>query len=356
MKSLLFFLLSFSAYAHESKILSSYFLSNPDAGTLATVSKYFDSEYRQGRSVLVIVSQEEVALLKAIAPDALLREANLKEADQKILKQWNQQKNHISTKYFYHSFSEVLAWMENKKNEFPQIASIIEYGLSQQKKPLRAIRINSSSTPRPALLFTAATHGDELITTEILIELVNRLLHGYGKDSRITKMIDEHDLYFVPVVNADGFSETDRYDNNRDPNRSYPFPNNPNNKPTTSIEAVIKLFVEKNIVGSIDFHAYGELIMYPWAYTHEPVEPAYAQAFHSLTGHMAQANNYTFGPISDVIYVAPGSSADFYFWQKKTLSLGIEIGHTKIPDPAEFPENFKSQEESTWRFIESFRE
>ncbi|MGK4422398.1 hypothetical protein ACSLVQ_29530, partial [Klebsiella pneumoniae] len=74
--------------------------------------------------------------------------------------------------------------------------------------------------------------------------------------------------------------------------------------------------------------------------------------FDALTKHMAEVNNYVYGPIADVIYVAPGSSADYYFWKKGSLSLGIEMGQDKVPDPSEFPAYFTSQEESTWRFLE----
>jgi hypothetical protein len=203
-------------------------------------------------------------------------------------------------------------------------------------------------------MLTAATHGDELITTEVLIRLVDKLVAGYGNDKRFTQIIDNHDLYFVPVLNVDGFIATRRFDGNIDPNRSYPYPGHEKVVPTPSIAGIIKLYETIKPLGSIDFHAYGELIMYPWAYTDVPVKDPYLIKFDTLTASMSQTNQYTYGPISEVIYVAPGSSADYYFWKSSSISLGIEIGQSKIPDPAKFPIYVKSQEESTWRFIEAF--
>ena len=115
----------------------------------------------------------------------------------------------------------------------------------------------------------------------------------------------------------------------------------------------MKLFASLDLKASIDFHAYGELIMYPWAYTHSPISPQDHARFDALTSHMAEANRYTYGPIADVIYLAPGSSADYYYWKKGSLSLGIEMGQDKVPSPSEFPAYFESQEESTWRFLEA---
>jgi predicted deacylase len=154
------------------------------------------------------------------------------------------------------------------------------------------------------------------------------------------------------VVNPDGFTATRRYDGPADPNRSYPYPERETATPTPSIAGVIRFFSTHDVKASIDFHAYGELIMYPWAYTHTLVEPAAHSRFDALTAKMAESNRYTYGPISDVIYVAPGSSADYYFWKKGSLSLGIEVGREKVPSPSEFPDYFTSQEESTWRFLE----
>jgi hypothetical protein len=61
-----------------------------------------------------------------------------------------------------------------------------------------------------------------------------------------------------------------------------------------------------------------------------------------------------YGPISEVIYVAKGSSADYYYWQKKTKALAIEVGRAKAPPAQQIPAYTEAQAEATWRFLESF--
>jgi predicted deacylase len=180
------------------------------------------------------------------------------------------------------------------------------------------------------------------------------LLDGYDSNARFADFIDKRDIYFIPVVNTDGFADVSRYETGRDPNRSYPYPEKPNQSPTPAIGALMKFFMEREIVGSIDFHAYGEMIMYPWAYTSKPVDQDSANRFHLLTGSMASTNHYAFGPISEVIYIAPGSSADYYFWQKGSTSIAIEMGRNKIPRPEQIQAYVDSQAEATWRFLEAF--
>jgi len=340
-----------SAAPARSEVLSSYFLSDTDPAHLRTISKLFEIEHRLGKGFEVEVPASQADLLLALAPSAQLLEKDVSKAIQDKLQGFRLMAGTDANRY--HSFDEVQAWMHSLETAQPDFAKVLDYGVSRAGHALTALHIGSgASQGKPVVVITAATHGDELITTEVLMNLVNRLVSGYHKEDRLTKIVDSHDIYFIPVVNPDGFTQTNRYDGPADPNRSYPYPQHEQATPTPSIAGVVKLFSSLDMKASIDFHAYGELIMYPWAYTRDSVEPVAAGRFNALTKNMAESNRYTYGPISDVIYIAPGSSADYYFWKKGSISLGIEIGSEKVPSPSEFPEYFVSQEESTWRFIE----
>jgi hypothetical protein len=336
----------------EDSVLSSYALKNPDAATMVAVGRYFDLDHRRGDTFELIVPESQAALLLAIAPQAVLTEQDTAAATARKLAAFRAQAFLAPERY--HSFEEVQAWMKKIAFTHSTIARVVNYGTSAKGLPLLALRISEGNSAKPVLMLTAATHGDELITTEVLMRIVDKLIAGYGEDERLTKMIERHDLYFVPVVNPDGFTSRRRHDGAADPNRSYPFPGRENATPTASIAGIIKLFETIKPVGSIDFHAFGEMIMYPWAYTREPIEESAKARMHELTGQMAAINRYAFGQISKVIYVAQGSSADYYFWKSGTTGLAIEMGNDKVPSPAEIPAYVEAQTESTWRFIEAF--
>ncbi|HEY8279309.1 MAG TPA: M14 family metallopeptidase [Bdellovibrionota bacterium] len=344
-----FSILPLAALAESSPVISSYFLPPSEFAQLPKVSRLFEIEHRQGNGFVVDIPADQSPLLLALAPGAQLMERDVSAAIRRKLQEYRLTAGVPG----YHSFDQVQDWMHAHQAARSDLVQVVDYGLSKAGRALTALHLASEqSKGKPVVMITAATHGDELITTEVLMHLVDRLVAAYHKEDRLTKLVDSHDIYFVPVLNPDGFASSNRYDGNRDPNRSYPYPNHENMEPTPSIAGIIKLFSSLNVKASIDFHAYGELIMYPWAYTHDPVDPTSRTRFDALTRHMAETNRYTYGPIADVIYVAPGSSADYYFWKKGSTSLGIEIGDTKIPSPAKFPEYFESQEESTWRFLE----
>lgn len=348
------FLSGAAPVSKRDPILSSFTVHAPSRELIKKLASEFEIEHRRGDDFEVIVPATQADRLISLAPHARLAKADLAAAARAQLEKVSQA---ATPTYHYHRFDDVQAWMKGIEKDHPAMAQVIQYGTSQRGLPLLALRLskNLKGTAKPELMITAATHGDELITTEVLMSLIDQMITGYGSDSRFTAMIDQHELYFIPVVNPDGFTTVQRYDNGADPNRSYPYPDKINNSPTASIDAVMKFFEAHQFVGSIDFHAYGGYVMYPWGYTQAPIADAAAvDRFEKLTSDMASTNNSTHGAIADVLYTAPGSSCDYYFWKKNSVSLGIEIGQEKIPSPAEFPDYIQSQTESTWRFIESF--
>ena len=48
--------------------------------------------------------------------------------------------------------------------------------------------------------------------------------------------------------------------------------------------------------------------------------------FTPIANLMGQDLGFPVGQIYHIIYPAPGSSADYWYWKKKTVALGLEIG------------------------------
>ena len=53
--------------------------------------------------------------------------------------------------------------------------------------------------------------------------------------------------------------------------------------------------------------------MYPWAYTKEPPTVSDLAKFEVIGKNIAAVNKYRVGQISKIIYVAKGSSADYWY-------------------------------------------
>lgn len=337
--------------AFSKEILSRYEVSNATAALVKDLATHFEVQGRKGEALRVLVTQEKTAEFLQLAPQARLIEGDINA----YLKQRvNHKKGTIAG---YHSFAEVEQFLKSVVQNYPQIAKLEIYGQSTQGKPLYALKLSDNVNLdefEPRLMITAATHGDELITVEVLIGLINQLLAGYPNDTRLANFIDQRELYFIPVVNPDGFVRQERYDNGVDPNRQYPWPESPNRQPVASIAAIMKFYNQHNFSGSIDIHASGGMIMFPWAYTYDSIPADDHRRFSVLAANMAENNNYANGPISEVIYIAPGSSADYYYWQNKGAAFAYEIGDSAAPSANRIPAITQEVTESTWRFMEAF--
>lgn len=339
-----------AAPSTDQPALSSWLVKPKSDQQLATLAERFELVHKRGDvwEINVLASQRDVLL--TLAPDAELLDPDLAASLKAQL---------ASDPSFagYRSLADVEALLSRLATQRPDIAKLERYGTSEQGRPLYALKLSDNAATdedEPELMLTSATHGDEIITVEVLLTLLEEIVAGYGTDARLTAMIDNHELYFIPVVNADGFAARARYAGGVDPNRDYPWPETPNRTPTACIRDVMAFFHGRTFAGSIDFHASGQLVMYPWAYTTAPIDPADAQTMDDLGQLMAASNGYTVGPISRVIYVAKGSSADYYYWKGRSLSYGIELTTSKAPPTSQIPRVVTEAREMTWKFIENF--
>ncbi|MBA2403842.1 MAG: hypothetical protein H0V66_03650, partial [Bdellovibrionales bacterium] len=320
MKFILFcLLLSLTAFAHENAPLRTYHLINPEAKVMDAVAEKFEVVKKLANGYEVYVPENKMELFLKLAPKAELIPSSLPKS---------------MNLAGYRDLKSVEAELKALTIKYPELAKLETYGTTADGHNLYVLKISDNvqvDEDEPELMITSATHGDEIITVEVEMELILLLLQNYEKDPRLTKMIKEKELFFIPVVNPHGYSRRARYANNIDPNRDYPYPGDEYKKSVDCIDAVRKWFHAHNIKGSIDLHAYGKLIMFPWAYTKTAPPKEDEESFQYLTNSMAEINKYEAGQISKIIYVAKGSSADYYYWKNKTLALGIELSTSKAP-------------------------
>ena len=86
------------------------------------------------------------------------------------------------------------------EKSYPGLAKVIKYGKSNKGRELLALKISdnvATDEAEPKVLLTAATHGDELITVEVLMELTKQILAGYKSDLKFTDMVNTKELYII---------------------------------------------------------------------------------------------------------------------------------------------------------------
>ena len=306
------------------------------------IAREFEVVQKLEKGFEVYVLEEDAEKFLKIAPLAKLLNADI-HVDESLKEAGK-----------YRKYADVEADLKSMAETYKSLATLETYGKSAQGRNLYALKISTGGENKPKLMVTAATHGDELITTEVLFALTNELLSNFNKDTRLTKIINGRDIYIVPVVSPDSFEARERYVQRRDPNRAYPWPESPNSKSVDVIDAMMKFADSMKFTGSLDLHAYGRLVMYPWGYTKKAPEAGDVVGFKDLVQTMAKDNQYKAGQISTTIYVAEGSSADYFYWKSGTRAIAAELGREKIPSYSKIPSIVNESREMVWSFLEYF--
>ncbi len=328
--------------------LSLYSIEKLAKPAMDQIARRFEIVARKAKTFEVLVPPAQAGAFRRLAPKARLLQRDIHAILREQEAAWGAG---------YHDYASVKSDLEVLAKTYPNLVKVVNYGKSEDGRDLLAAKLSDNpdrDEKEPQVLLTGATHGNEIITTEVIFGLLQDLLDGYGKDTRLTKMVDGLEIWFIPVVNPDGYSKRSRYANGIDPNRNYPIPGETARKANACIQNLIGFFDSHAFKGSIDFHSYSELIMFPWGYSDDEVRASALGEFETLTKSMSKVNGYRTGQISHILYTAEGSSADYYFDKKGTIALGIEIGKTHTPTPANIPSAVKSQRESTWVFLEHF--
>ena len=92
----------------------------------------------------------------------------------------------------------------------PDIAQLVDLGETIQGKTINAVRVTGNVARtregrRPTTVYMAAQHAREWITPEMVRRLLDYVLAGYGTDAQLTDLVNENELWFIPVANPDGY-------------------------------------------------------------------------------------------------------------------------------------------------------
>lgn len=95
----------------------------------------------------------------------------------------------------------------------PALTKVVSIGKSLKGQDILALKVSKGAKKyrdgsKPATLYLSNQHAREWITPEMTRRLMHYYLANYGKDPRITKIVDSSELWFVLSANPDGYDYT----------------------------------------------------------------------------------------------------------------------------------------------------
>jgi len=264
----------------------------------------------------------------------------------------------------YHTYAEIIEWLEELPEAYPELVTLVRIGESYQGNDILAVKITSQNTAtKKRVWFDGGLHAREWISTATVVYILGHLLEYYGTDTIVTELVDNLEIFVLPVFNPDGYIYSWTGDRmwrktrqpntgssciGTDPNRNWEFQwggagvsRDPcseaylGNRPFSQIEVeqVAHYIRDNNFKGYINFHAYSQLWMGPWGYS--AILPPHVNIQNALASKCAGAIydvhgvTYRYGPIATTIYLASGSSVDYTYQEGDVVySFAVELRDT----------------------------
>jgi len=177
----------------------------------------------------------------------------------------------------YHSYTELSADMTAWAAAYPSITELVSLGTSFEGREIWAIKISDNAGTEefePEIQWVGAHHGDETISVEVCYHMAEYLLENYGTDSQVTWLVNEREIWIIPMLNPDGHTAGSRYNaEGTDLNRNYLCPCGCNSGSAFSApesRALRDWNVGMNPVTSLTFHSGAIYINYLLDYTYSP--------------------------------------------------------------------------------------
>lgn len=112
----------------------------------------------------------------------------------------------------YYNYVELTRRLKSLAQRYPHIANISSIGRSVEGRELWVMRITRepfTEVPgKPKFKYVGNMHGDETVSRQVLVYLLEYLLMMYGDDQRITELVNSTDIYIMPSMNPDGFENS----------------------------------------------------------------------------------------------------------------------------------------------------
>ncbi len=285
----------------------------------------------------------------------------------------------------YLTYAEMLQELDDMRAQYPDLITAKEnVGTFQtsEGRSLQWVKITKnpeSINGRPQVLYTAVHHAREPISLSQTIYYMWYLLENYATNNDIKDIVDNTELYFIPVINPDGYiynqttnpngggmwrknrrafgDGTFGVDNNRnydywingDPGQSIwnttgistattgeTYPGTaPISEPETQ---AIQYFVDNhNFKIALNAHTFSDLLLYPYGYELNVPSPD-DDYFGKISSVMVSQNNLA-NVIASELYAASGDSDDFMYGQtmnhNKIFAFTPEIGESFWPAVSE---------------------
>ncbi|HMS33282.1 MAG TPA: M14 family zinc carboxypeptidase [Ignavibacteria bacterium] len=264
----------------------------------------------------------------------------------------------------YYTYNEVVQKLDSMKLQFPNlITAKRNLGLTTENRNIWAVKIsdnpdaNESSTEAP-IYFDALHHAREPQSMASMMYYMYWLLENYGTNPEATYLVNNREIFFVPVANPDGYvynqttnpnggggwrknrrNNTGSFGVDLNRNYDYGWGNNSgsSNDPASETyrgpsaasepetQAIKNYIAQINPKISFSMHSYAGRYLNPYGYNDSTIS---YEIYSEFSSDFAASNNYLYGTVKEMLdYYSSGTTRD-YLHSHGTYCWTPEVGGT----------------------------
>lgn len=264
----------------------------------------------------------------------------------------------------YPSHEEITSSLKYLAGKYPKIMRLFSIGRSVEGRELWVVKISDNvevDEVEPEFKYISSMHGNEITGRELTQFWIKELLEGYGKDSRITEMVDNTELYVMPSMNPDGSDRRMRGNANwTDLNRNFPdwtkseANSSADRQPETV--AVMRFQDQRQFSLSANFHGGAVVVNYPWDSTYErhpfdELVKEFSLEYAGLNPEMRSSRQFKDGVTNGADwYRVVGGMQDWSYVWHNDLQVTIELSNRKWPNYSQIPSFYEDNKESMYAY------
>ncbi|XP_026853521.2 carboxypeptidase D [Electrophorus electricus] len=293
----------------------------------------------------------------------------------------------------YYNFVELTRRLKSLARSYPHIADLSSVGRSVEGRELWVMRITkdlrAEAPGKPKFKYVGNMHGDETVSRQVLVYLIEYLLSRYGDDRRVTDLVNNTDIYIMPSMNPDGFERSVEGDCNGnaggrnnakdiDLNRSFPDQfgtEDVNEDDAPELTAMMKWIVENKFVLSGNLHGGTVVASYPFDdsashvrygfYSLSPDDALFrylARVYAENNPVMSTGEPKCEGDPGETFkdgitngaswYDVPGGMQDFNYLQGNCMEITMELSCCKYPPATQLHVEWNNNLQSLLAYME----
>ncbi len=221
----LFLSTALNLYSQNYKEVKIYLNNNADIQTLVNAGMEFDHlNLNKDNTIDVFIDENDFAILQnsgfnyeVLIDDWYSYYANLPkmteaekgQALQEIEQDYGVMGFNYGSMGGFYTLAEVNAELDEMFAQYPTlITQKVSIGTTVEGRPIYMVKISDNPTVNenePQALYTGLHHAREPESMEQMIFFMFYLLENYGTDPEATYLVNNRELYFIPVLNPDGY-------------------------------------------------------------------------------------------------------------------------------------------------------